>query len=311
VHNRAATLVGHTADLLACCFSPDGLVLATGGFDGLRLWEVETGRPIGDVLLPGKFICHVVWSPDGRQMIVSMYEPQIGPPDVLSGRVCVLEGTAPYQEWKTHPFPIAVHASVMSRSGEFVVCAMNNGIALWNLGHDEAIAPPEMQGPCFSCCICLPGHVFAAGDWGGFLHIWEIVADLMFTTVAPVAIAEMPGGHIRNSINCCCSSPDGHYVLTGIRQGKLLMWDWRTPGPPALVVSHKDGVTACAWSPDGKYIASGAADGSVAIWDADSGIALEDWEHGTYVTCCAWDPMNRYFATGANDKMVNLWKILD
>ena len=59
---------GHTSDVYSVAFSPDGTLLATGGIDGLRLWNPTTGQ--GLVTLTGNksSVSVVAFSSDGRTL---------------------------------------------------------------------------------------------------------------------------------------------------------------------------------------------------------------------------------------------------
>lgn len=59
---------GHTSDVYSVAFSPDGTLLASGGIDGLRLWNPTTGR--GLVTLTGNKspVSVVAFSSDGRTL---------------------------------------------------------------------------------------------------------------------------------------------------------------------------------------------------------------------------------------------------
>ena len=45
-HPELPIFKGHTDAVNGVAFSPDGRYLATGGIDGLRLWNVKTGQPL-------------------------------------------------------------------------------------------------------------------------------------------------------------------------------------------------------------------------------------------------------------------------
>jgi len=63
---REVRRMEHGVWVTSVSFSPDGELLASGGFDGVvRVWEVESGREVR-LLNHGKWVASVSFSPDGR-----------------------------------------------------------------------------------------------------------------------------------------------------------------------------------------------------------------------------------------------------
>ncbi len=62
------TLAGHGDTAAAVAFSPDGKILASGGYDGvIRLWEVETGKELRNIEV-GNRVTGLAWAPDGKTL---------------------------------------------------------------------------------------------------------------------------------------------------------------------------------------------------------------------------------------------------
>ena len=63
------TLRGHTANVTAVAFSPDGRRIATSSFDRtVKLWETETGQEVFTLRGHTSGVLGVAFSPDGRRL---------------------------------------------------------------------------------------------------------------------------------------------------------------------------------------------------------------------------------------------------
>src|SRR5262249_23926750 len=65
----------------AVAISPDGKTLAAGTVNGVKLWDVKSGKPVGTPVRPSASVWSVAFSPDGKTMASAGSRRVIGPGD--------------------------------------------------------------------------------------------------------------------------------------------------------------------------------------------------------------------------------------
>src|SRR5262249_12959813 len=74
-----------------------------------------------------------------------------------------------------------------------------------------------------------------------------------------------------SSVNAVTVSQDGAHIVSGDRDGKVLVWDLATGEGVCTLEGHSSSVNAVAVSPDGAHIVSGGKDQTVRVWDLATG----------------------------------------
>jgi WD40 repeat protein len=130
------------ASISSLAFSPDGLLIASGGTDGrVRIWQTPTGKPICDLLPSPGTIKGIAFSPEGSRLGVAQ-EDELRVWDVASGKLDdnkSLESLAGFFKTSSRPMNVALAPDVIE--GRFL-----NGpwalILAWRAsGFTAAISP--------------------------------------------------------------------------------------------------------------------------------------------------------------------------
>ncbi|KAJ3554729.1 hypothetical protein NM688_g2957 [Phlebia brevispora] len=105
------------------------------------------------------------------------------------------------------------------------------------------------------------------------------------------------------SISSFSISNNSKYVLTGLDNDNIVLWDMYTGQQVLEYNGHEETVLAVAFSPDGTKFVSGGADSKARLWDVETHNSTVLEGHSDWVYCVAWAPDGKTIATGSFDYM--------
>ncbi len=292
-NERAGWAYSHVFGL---AWSPDGLRLAAGGDNAIRLWDTRSWKQLPTIDAHLHPVRDLAWSPDGTTLAstsaarnqdlgVKLWDPTTGE----------LQRTLPLRRHGSTSLAWAVGGKLLAAAGtewdsRVLVHNVETGKLLYARPH------PAGDGPTFYSLAGSPdGSTLAAGDSVGAAHLWT--AD----SGEPSRI--LPGYH--GTVHCAAFSPDGASLACGYPDGAVRIWQVAS----GRLLSEIDAglpVRGLAGAPDGRRIVTMSfRDPKVRVWNVESSARLLELDTKAEPTAIAWSPDGKTIATGGGKAV--LW----
>ncbi len=208
---------------LGVAFSADGKTALVGTHFSARLWDLTTGRPIGEPMPHYGFVAAAAFSPDGRTVLTGSADGSARLWEVPTGR--------PIGEPFWHQG--AVRAVAFSRDGKSIATGGEDRTARrWDLatGRPSGPALPH-RFIVYAVAFGPDGRALLTGSgdeesgewdrpWWGEARVWEADSGRLIGPPLP----------FRHHVNAVAFSPDGQRFATGSEEtvgGRL--WEVETP----------------------------------------------------------------------------------
>ena len=201
---------GHAYGMRCMAYSPDGIVICTGGEDGkLKLWNATSG------------FCYVTMEKSHTAPITAVCFAKSSV--VLSAS---LDGTVRahdlyrYRTFKTltTPTPVQFLSLAVDPSGEIVAAGSADPfhIYVWNLQSGKIMDVfSGHAGPICDLAFQSTGGMLASASWDGTVKTWDLYKG------------NVPTESLQHSTDVVCVAirPDGKEICTGSIGGLLTFWD--------------------------------------------------------------------------------------
>ena len=288
-----ATLQGHTGTVWSVALSGDGLLLASGSYDGtVKLWDTKgvlgSGRLLATLQEQATPINvnGVALSGDGRLVAGGSEDGTLTLWETASGRhLATLRGHTG-----------AVWSVALSWDGRLLASGSWDGtVKLWRTTPVvQASGSPEqlletLQGHSsgvWGVALSRDGQLLASGSYDGTVKLWATESGRLLSTLR---------GH-TGSVRGVALSEDGRLVASASYDGTVKLWEVESGQLVATLQGHSSGVLDVALSGDGLLVASGGWDGAVKLWESRTGVCLQ-----TLQSDCCYERMDIRGLTGVTE----------
>jgi WD40 repeat protein len=221
---------GDDYGIRALAFMPDGKTLASmGAHDGLRLWEVTTGKQAPERPPPAA----------AAKLI-----PQLGSADFRSRQQASVE----LKKLGIPVLPALRKAATLENELE-----VQRRLELLITQIEDATLTCEMS--CNIAAFDPGGRTLATPNRDNGVKLWDTVSGHERVSLKMAADAM-----------CLAFSPDGKKLAVGSEDGTIQLWE-AANGKEIALKAHTDKVLYLAYSADGRMLASGSADKTIKLWD--------------------------------------------
>ena len=279
-------------------FSPDGKLLAVGGYREVRLVEPGTAKTLATLGGHADYVRSIAFSFDGKYLAAAGGLPQ------REGEIKIWD-IASHQLVRTiRGHKDCIYSVAWSRDGKLLASgSYDRMVKLWDASTGSELRNLQDHiDAVFAVAFSPDGKHLASGSQDRTVKIWDITSGQRLFTLSDASdgltsIAYSPGGnelaaagydktiyiwHLKSeegsltqsliadedSILALVWSPDGKTIITSSSDGSIRFRDATTLNPVGVIDHQPDWVEALGISPDGNFLAAGRYNGSLSLYDA-------------------------------------------
>jgi len=271
----AMSLKGHIENISIITYSPDGKYIATGSYDKtVKIWDAKTGREIRTISKFSDSVTYITYNSNGSFLYIITGD---------MSKVIKIFDAATGNEIKTIQSTYSDHFDVaiaLSPDEKFIAMGYGLRIILTDTNTKE-------EGPIRADSFTNPNFIVLrnSNDNTGSSNYTFDVSSVAY-------------------------SPDGKYILSGIFNGTIRMWDISTQSIIKSLSGHFGKVRSIAYSLDGKHIVSGGNDNKIILWDAATGNIIKSFNgHSGAIHSVTFSSDGKQILSGSNDGTTRLWNV--
>jgi WD40 repeat protein len=286
----------------AVAFSPDGLLLASGGDNEkgspcLKVWEAATGKLRWAAAAHEQLLTCLAFSPDGSVLATAGYDGRIKLWDPATGRALA---TLDARLNRPRCLAFSPDSHLLSVGGEQRQQddAQVYLAHIWDIYQLRLLRSlPGLTQVVRGVAFLPDGRHVVTTDNAQCVHLWEIATG-----------HEVERWTDSERVFCVANVPRDKALVWGSGDGRLTWLDLNSRQTRTFAGHQPGEIRSLAFTPDGRRIATGGSDGTVRLWDTETKSELFVLPAGTQpINSVAFSAEGDRLAAASHDGAIRIW----
>ncbi len=288
---------GAVSPIGAVAFSPDGKLLAVGGFKAVRLIEPASGHARATLTGHSELVRALAFTPDGNRLAAAGGEP------AREGEIKIWDVGTGNLIRTLHGHKDCIYSIAISPDGKWLASSSyDKMIMVWNLETGEPRTFKDHIDAVFAVAFSPDGKWLASGAADRTVKVWDVLTGQRFYTL----------GEPLDGVTAVAFHPSGKQVAAAGLDKIIRVWNV-TEKAGALAKStyaHEDAVLRLIYSPDGKRLISSSSDRTIRIWNAETLAPIRVLEtQSDWVDALGISPEGKWLVAGRYDGTLGIYDL--
>jgi len=278
-------------------FSPDGTVLAIGGYREVRLIEAASSKPIATLSGNPDYIRSIVFSPDGKRIAAAGGAPQ------SHGEISIWNVQSHQILTTIQGHKDCIYSVAWSPDGKLIASASyDRMVKLWDASTGKELRNLQDHiDAVFAVAFSPDGKRLASASQDRTVKIWDVATGKRLYTLSDAA----------DGLTSIAYSPSGDKVAAAGYDKTIYVWDLSDADGrlSQSLIADEESLLALVWSPDGKVIVTASSDGSIRFRDPKLDLLGVIDHQPDWVDALAMSPDQRWLAAGRYDGTLSFYDV--
>ncbi|MGD0913563.1 MAG: c-type cytochrome domain-containing protein [Terracidiphilus sp.] len=276
-------------------FSPDGKVLAVGGYREVRLIDPVSGKALATLAGHANYVRSLAFSPDGKLLAAAGGLPQIG------GEIKIWDVTS-HQLVKTmEGHKDCIYSIAWSPDGKLIASgSYDRAVKLWDVAAGkETLNLQDHIDAVFAVAFGPDGKRLASASQDRTVKIWDVATGKRLYTLSDAL----------DGLTCIAYSPSGDRVAAAGYDKTIYIWRLGDQDGHLIesLIADEDSLLALEWSPDGKTLVTASSDGFIRFRNTKLDLMGSIDKQSDWVESLAMSPDGKWLATGRYNGTLSLY----
>ena len=275
--------------------SPDGSLLAVGGYREVRLVDPVSGATLATLSGHADYVRSIAFSPDGKMLAAAGGAPQS-------------EGEIRIWDLQSHQLLKAlrghkdcIYSVAWSRDGRLIASgSYDRMVKLWDASTGKELRNLQDHiDAVFAVSFNLGGTQLASASQDRTVKIWDVATGKRLYTLSDAS----------DGLTSVAFSPTGDRVAAVGYDKTIYVWTLTAADGhlSQSLIADQDSVLALVWSPDGRTLVTSSSDGSIRFRDTKLELLGVIDRQPDWVEALAMSPDSKWLAAGRYNGTLSIY----